>query len=369
MHKNQKNHINAICFVLAAGGQCVTALCVSDSESIRYSTLRNGEGWKTTLTDIENASKVGSNLEAVKMELNSGLRDSYNIFYRVYLQNHGWLGWARNGETAGSIDANLNVQQVQVKIVRNDIVPQLESSPVKATFVFDATRQAISQSDGSRSKVLAIGSGNNKKFFKAPEYNVRNGGNKYIWVDILNIKENTDTKIRNISASRIEKLLGLSNVISKAEYAILRRRGLPDVQGALIDNVENGMDWFPFRAINNKTISPSLQHSLSTLMVLDGLIAQIDRPPWNYSLILSHNTKRALKVVGYDQDCIFGNIRGLGHRGWFPGLVDTNNKLTLPHMDKLLANRILSVSDNQIPKNAYCIFSCQLISLTVMRFS
>lgn len=161
--------------MLDAGGQCVTALCVSDSESIRYSTLRKGEGWKTTLTDIENASKVGSNLEAVKMELNGSLRNSHNIFYRVYLQNHGWLGWARNGETAGSIDANLNVQQVQVKIVRNDIVPQLESSPAKATFVFDATRQAIAPSDGSRSKVLAIGSGNNKKFFKAPEYNVRNG--------------------------------------------------------------------------------------------------------------------------------------------------------------------------------------------------
>ena len=84
-----------IMFVLClmqGGGQCVTALCVSDSESIRYSTLRKGEGWKTTLTDVENASKVGSNLDAVKMELNSGLRDSYNIFYSVYLQDYGWIG-------------------------------------------------------------------------------------------------------------------------------------------------------------------------------------------------------------------------------------------------------------------------------------
>ena len=117
----------------ARGGQCITALCVSDSESIRYSTLRTGEGCQTASTDIEHTSKVGINLEAVKMDLNSSLGDSHNIFYRFYLQDYGWLGWAHNGETTGSIDANLNVQQVQVKIVRNDIVPHLEPSPVKAT--------------------------------------------------------------------------------------------------------------------------------------------------------------------------------------------------------------------------------------------
>lgn len=158
-------------------------------------------------------------------------------------------------------------------------------------------------------------------------------------------------------------------MISKTEYAILRRRGLPDVQGALIDNVENGMDWFPFRAINNKTISPSLQHSLSTLMVLDGLIAQVDRPPWNYSLIPSHNTKRALRVVGYDQDCIFGNIRDLSPHGWFPGLVAADNKLTLPHMDKRLANRILKVSDNQIRATLFDTLEPEYIEATISRWS
>ena len=375
---------------LMQGGQCITALCVSDSESIRYSTLRKGEGWKTTLTDVENASKVGSNLEAVKMELNSSLRDSYNIFYRVYLQDYGWLGWARNGETAGSIDANLNVQQVHVKIVRNDIVPQLEPSPVKATLVFDATRQAIAPSDGYRSKVLAIGTGNKKKFFKAPEYNVKNGINKDLWVDTLNIRENTDTKIRNVSASRIEKLLGISDVIAKSEYAILRRRGLPDVQGALIDNVENGMDWFPFRAMNNKTISPSLQHSLSNLMVFDGLTSQVDRCPLNHSIILSDNTKRvspgdkrrrafslirsqttkpALRVVSYDQDCTFGNIRDLGSHFCFPGLVAADNKLTLPHMDKLFAKRILKVSDNQIRATLFDTLEPEYIEATISRWN
>ncbi len=374
----------------AGGGQCLTSFCAPDSESIRYSTLRTGEGWQTASTDIEHASKVNGNLEAVKMELSGNLCDSHNIFYRVYLQNYGWLGWARNGETAGSIDANLNVQQVQIKIVRNDIVPQLEPSPTKATFVFDATRQAVARSDGSRAKVLAIGTGNKKKFFKAPEYNVKNGINKDLWVDTLNIRENTDTKIRNVSASRIEKLLGLSDVIAKAEYAILRRRGLPDVQGALIDNVENGMDWFPFRAMNNKTISPSLQHSLSTLMVFDGLTSQVDRCPWNYSIILSDNTKRvshgdkrrrafslirsqttkpALRVVGYDQDCTFGNIRDLSPHGWFPGLVAADNKLTLPHMDKRLANQILKVSDNQIRATLFDTLEPEYIEATISRWN
>lgn len=41
-------------------------------------------------------------IEAIKLSLSGGLSDSYDIWYRVHSANVGWLGWASNGEPAGT---------------------------------------------------------------------------------------------------------------------------------------------------------------------------------------------------------------------------------------------------------------------------
>lgn len=359
-----------MCVYCWGGGWNFSAFCVDDVNVVSYSSRVKGRDWKSDVRTLEQAGLIDANLEAVKMELNGDLNNSHNIFYRVYLQNYGWLCWARNGEVAGGIDANLNIQQVQVKIERNDIVPQLEGSQLMATQVVDISSQSIQPSNGYRSNVKKIGVGNSAKFFKCPEYNVKSGVNKELWLDILNIKENVDTKIRNVAASRLERLLGLSDVVAKAEYAIIRRRGEADVQGALIDNVKNGIDYFPFAAMGNKTISPSLQRSLTTLEVFDGLIGQADRGIWNYSVLPSQNTKRAVKVVGYDNDCTFGNISNLKFSYYcYPLLITSDDKMILPHMDKVFAERILKVSDNQIRATLFDTLEPEYINATISRLN
>jgi uncharacterized protein YjdB len=59
----------------------------------------------------------GLRMEAVRLKLNGDLSDKYDIYYRGHVQNYGWLGWAKNGEAAGSQGKGLRIESVQVVIV------------------------------------------------------------------------------------------------------------------------------------------------------------------------------------------------------------------------------------------------------------
>ena len=41
----------------------------------------------------------------------------YDIYYRVHVPYRGWLGWAKNGEIAGSIGLALRTEAIQIKLV------------------------------------------------------------------------------------------------------------------------------------------------------------------------------------------------------------------------------------------------------------
>lgn len=41
-------------------------------------------------------------MEAVRLKLTGELAEHYDIYYRVHSQSYGWLGWAKNGEIAGT---------------------------------------------------------------------------------------------------------------------------------------------------------------------------------------------------------------------------------------------------------------------------
>ena len=43
--------------------------------------------------------------------------NSYNLYYRVYIEQFGWLGWANANELAGSENLSLHIQGLQVKAV------------------------------------------------------------------------------------------------------------------------------------------------------------------------------------------------------------------------------------------------------------
>ena len=48
------------------------------------------------------------------MTLTGNQKNNYDIYYRVHVQDLGWLGWAKNGETAGTMNYALKIEEIQI---------------------------------------------------------------------------------------------------------------------------------------------------------------------------------------------------------------------------------------------------------------
>ena len=57
-------------------------------------------------------------IEAIKLRLTNDLSKLYDIYYRVHVADYGWLGWAKNGEIAGSEGFALGIQAVEIVITK-----------------------------------------------------------------------------------------------------------------------------------------------------------------------------------------------------------------------------------------------------------
>ncbi|MCJ0606079.1 hypothetical protein [Enterococcus cecorum] len=53
----------------------------------------------------------------MKIQLTGQLAERYDIYYRVHVQNFGWLDWAKNGEEVGSQGFAYHAEAVDVKLV------------------------------------------------------------------------------------------------------------------------------------------------------------------------------------------------------------------------------------------------------------
>jgi uncharacterized protein YjdB len=56
-------------------------------------------------------------LEALSIRLTGELASYYDIYYRVHLQNVGWLAWVKNGTQTGSIAQGLRLEALQILMV------------------------------------------------------------------------------------------------------------------------------------------------------------------------------------------------------------------------------------------------------------
>ena len=53
-------------------------------------------------------------IQLIKIRLTDQLSEKYDIYYRVHSEKYGWLGWAKNGETAGA--SYYNIQAIEIKL-------------------------------------------------------------------------------------------------------------------------------------------------------------------------------------------------------------------------------------------------------------
>ena len=89
------------------------------SGGIKYAAHFSSSGWSDYVQDnaICTAENGYSSIEAVKMELYGDVANNYNIFYRTYVRDKGWLGWAKNGAMADSTGGSLPITSIQVMLV------------------------------------------------------------------------------------------------------------------------------------------------------------------------------------------------------------------------------------------------------------
>jgi uncharacterized protein YjdB len=45
------------------------------------------------------------------------MAEHYDVYYRVHAQTYGWLGWAKNGESAGTEGLSKRLEGIQIVLV------------------------------------------------------------------------------------------------------------------------------------------------------------------------------------------------------------------------------------------------------------
>lgn len=88
----------------------------SKGVGISYQVKVKNNGWQEVVTDdqVAGTTGIGLPIEAVKIQLIGQNASKYDIYYRTYVQNIGWLDWAKNGISSGSDTYGLEAYQVAV---------------------------------------------------------------------------------------------------------------------------------------------------------------------------------------------------------------------------------------------------------------
>lgn len=93
---------------------------------IEYKTHIQDIGWETLWKsngEMSGTSGRSLRLEAIKIQLTGEIANYYDIYYRVHVQNYGWLGWAKNGEPSGSAGFSYRLEGIQIKLVEKGEAP------------------------------------------------------------------------------------------------------------------------------------------------------------------------------------------------------------------------------------------------------
>ncbi len=103
---------------------------------VEYQVYSAGKGWVSG-SNGSTAGTIGERrrVEALKASLTGAAAGQYDIYYRVYIQEYGWLHWAKNGGNAGVASSwNRTVEAVQVKVqAKGDPAPGATAKPYLET--------------------------------------------------------------------------------------------------------------------------------------------------------------------------------------------------------------------------------------------
>lgn len=122
------------------------------------------DGWQpwTALSSTNAAGTTNRSLrvEALRLRLPASLREAgYSLYYRLHVQDFGWLGWAKDGELAGSAGYGKRAEAIELCLVaKGETAPSDEGSPYRdAGFSSRAHVQNVGWQDAQTGYTLTIG--------------------------------------------------------------------------------------------------------------------------------------------------------------------------------------------------------------------
>jgi len=76
------------------------------------------QGWDTPPASEGGTTGQGRAVEAVRLRLTGSLAKGYDVYYRVHASNIGWMGWAKDGEEAGTTGMSCSLEAIQIKLIK-----------------------------------------------------------------------------------------------------------------------------------------------------------------------------------------------------------------------------------------------------------
>ena len=145
----------------------------------------------------------------------------------------------------------------------------------------------------------------------------------------------------------------------------MHREGKPDKIGHIMDAAD-GIE-AARRKQHVKKVLPSLLKEMNTLQVFDAIFAQNDRSANNYNVKITTDGE-AFGVVGYDNDA-FCNLRTSIRNGYgnLPPMINANGCLNVLHLEKKFAQRVLSITDEQLTSTLSDLLDKKYINASINR--
>ncbi|WKY49242.1 hypothetical protein Q5O24_09505 [Eubacteriaceae bacterium ES3] len=104
--------------------EAITIESSIEGVDINYETHIQNLGWESEYGtsiisngDVSGTEGEGLRLEAIMINLSGENADQYDVYYEVHAQNFGWLGWAKNGQPAGTSAFGYRLEGIRILIL------------------------------------------------------------------------------------------------------------------------------------------------------------------------------------------------------------------------------------------------------------
>jgi uncharacterized protein YjdB len=66
---------------------------------------------------MSGTSGEAKRIEAIRIKLTGEMAKHYDVYYRVYVQGIGWMGWTKNGAKAGTSGYAKRLEGIEIVLV------------------------------------------------------------------------------------------------------------------------------------------------------------------------------------------------------------------------------------------------------------